>query len=553
MIRDYPISISELIYGDIIETLPDINSILYLDEIYSGIMKRLFLLGSFIQFEDWFINEYDEATYYDFESLLIYARSISSFGFSIEPQLSSVATTIKQTIVTASDVISAEMTSTELLLSKVEAALSRRASMSSIYDEVIVYDSFTADTLFNSFKGCAVDTSTGMIILNPANIQPVGFQRSLSMNRKEGLFPSTMFGKRTEEILSGDYFFGRTYSFYPRINAGSSIDALTDNDVTTAYEIEYNSIVIDSQGIIATITITPSSATNILSISCMVPSHESTIGISPYRIECTKCIVNDKDITETLIDNRIRSSKISIGSLEPIWSSSDSSFAEKKYSIPTTTSPITLTLQSKTPQSIIFPEMVFYAPDGSEVKRLNYFETLVAQKVQVPEGTIDPLTFFSEKERAIIHAQANQQYYASNVESNQLYRYSLGLREIQLYLASYETQGTIVSANLNQSKRPIATVELFVAMHVPDMTSVSFALSTDGKKWYDIAPANMVELYDLPSKLVFSSYIALQSNDKFISTDDATNIYVTIYMKGTGSTTPIIRSIALRIKYDTYE
>lgn len=539
--------------------LPRQDALLYIDEVYAAAFSQLYALHNMqtfeqqldIFFDGWYINPYEEVS---LDGIIMFAqrvRFISQLFYDSIQTLYETIEAIENEIVDQGVVLSGLVTRTNTEMEKVKAGIARAASTTSIKDEVIIYDTFDSNTVFTS-NGLALDTDAGLLSLGVTDIRQVGYRiKSVSMRGiPKGSIAESVWGKDTFAAINNGYFHGRTFSSTPRINdtRSSSLSALTDGDLTTAYEVELNTTAILHGGFGMTLTLEPLAECNTFIASLTVPTTESTIASPSYELLLDRFYCNDYDYSLVLTDERITTDTIVAGSIAPLWSYGMVSCMSSRYPIPLTRGPVEVGLCTRTPQLAAFPEIVFLNSENREVYRMNYFETLAVRRVEVPKETTDPRTLFTPEQLSKLASSVASSRLTVHTELSTVYRYYIGIKELGFALASYATEGSCVSSDLNAAGRKIVGVDIYSSEYIPPGTHIYYAVSVDKEEWIPIVPAN--RLGGGNKRVVFSTSLDPKEGDVYVPASPGP-LYVKISMSGGGYTTPLVRSLIVRMKVET--
>jgi hypothetical protein len=326
---------------------------------------------------------------------------------------------------------------------------------------------------------------------------------------------------------------------------------MKDQDMETSYLIEYNSksdresmsmnieLSFDVGRVdIMNLVIDPGDYNSVSTSSVILPSLTKVTSRSEGETE---------DVTDMATNNIIELKGTSAGAIEaeithkrpdvfPIGS-----FYLAKSNI----DGLNISLTAERPQEVYYPEKEVRDVSGNLLHRFNYFETLVLNKYEPPLGHINPRVFYTDSEIAEMNEVAETGH---TVEDRRriLYRYFVGVKEIELLRMAYMTEGETVTTNLNSSGNNIAGVDLYVNEYLPEGSDVMYQLSTDRVEWHDISPQGRAESGDMPRRLVFKG-LDVEAGDKEIPIDTKT-IYLKVKMTGDGTESPALKAYAVRIK-----
>lgn len=546
------------------ETLPTTDSVTFLDEPYTAVFARLYRLYTLMTFDDqldeflsgWFVNEYDEV---DTDDLISFFQSIRFLNAIFYDRVNSVYESVQalENEIVSRGLLLGDMVRTVIdTMGQVKAGISREANMRSISDEVIIYDTFTGKTVFSPADSnpAAVDTVTGFISLLPQSVTPVGclIKEAMVPGVPKGGIREQVFGVDTFSTIDNGYFHGRTFSATPRINdvRASQLSALSDGNMTTAYECELNTSAILSDGFSVVIDAEPLSECNLINLSMMVPTTESTVASPSYQVFVPLLRGSKTNSALTLFDNQIITDKLTVGRVEPLWEYGERSAVVKTYTVPLVRANETVRIQftTYTPQLAAFPEIVFLNSASREVFRLNYFETLAVRGYEAPEGTLNPLSLFTRDQLSQLVSKISQSEFTVHTALSTLYRYYIGIKELSFSHATYTTRGEAVSSNINHRQQTLVSVDLAASEHIPEGTAIEYAISTDRTTWTPLVPINANR--SGARRAVFSSQLPTAQGDIRVS-PSSNNLYVKIALQGNGVVTPVVRSIVVRMKVET--
>ena len=557
-------SIDTELIDAVLASISEYENYLYLDEAYIAVMNHIYLTYGMLTFstelttlfDGWYINPYDEVS---LDGIVSFARAVRFVNTLVYHNLEPIYQTIESIeneIVDRGMALGAQVANISVSLDKIKASMSRDANMTSVKDEVIIYDTFDQSTIFPHEDGVtiAVDTITGFLSLKQNSLTAVGI-RDVKVDMGDvpkGRILSSIYGVDTFSTIENGYFHGRTFSSTPRINDvnASNQNAMFDNSLTTAYEVELNSTVILREGLSMELSLAPYASANLFSIAMVVPTTESTISSPSYTVILDSFAYNGVEHAATLLDNRITTDKLSAGKYEPLWSYGDRGAVVKTFPIPPTPEggSLVVRLKTTTPQLASFPEIVFMNNMNKEVYRMNYFETLAVRRYDAPEGTLDPRTLFTPEQLSRLASNISLSKLTVHTDTLSLYRYYLGIREIGFGNAGYLTEGSITSRNINPSARAVSAVEVYANEVIPQGCSITYFVSTNRETWVQIIPANRSE--QGPKRVVYDSKLNMSLTDTYVN-EPTDQLYVKIAMKGSGKITPIVKSLIVRMKVET--
>lgn len=540
----------------------------YLDEIYQKIDSRIELLESFGEISIPMLtdDDYVESKYYT--DIATSANEMSTIAFA---SINDLYTKLNYTIASLyskGENIVLGLKSCEEVLNAVESNVKRNTTLESVKDENIVMDSFLSKDFINEEVSTIQNTSTtnhtsigdntlgidlagGYVTLYPVDKEYMYYNvKDIKINKPKGSIAKPANSRSTLDYFTNGYFHTSVLSPNPvfEVEGDSDLEPIMDQDVLTSYSIEYYTLSPSDELTFAItiefenesvrvdnidITLDPGSMNGVLSQD----------NILPY---ISKVTVNDSDVTEQILDNRIMIKDTTIGKIESDFTVSPPNVYPcrtlniSKSGVKT----ITIEFKSDIPQSVFYNEKVLLDNSRKQFYRLNYFETLVMDEYTGEEDRPDPMYMYSEAELD----KMQDMYDTAAIKYNEqikINRFFISIKDISIYSNVYDTSGFMISENLNANGKSIASVELFCNETIPDETSIKYYISTDKNIWYDIVPSNRTE-GDGPRRIIYGG-IEASGYDNFINiTSD--KVYVKIEMFGTGGETPVLKSYVARIK-----
>jgi len=480
-------------------------------------------------------------------SEISYPEAIDSYGKTAEAEnriLGSVETIAKQ------------VTLCKEMMTHVETSLKRKGSLSSIKDEDIKYDTFGDATLFKD-GDLRRDVRSGTLTLGIRSVKDVDYQiTSVKVNVPRGSRKTPKVGGKTWDFIENGYFHTRSLGLTPLFETEEYTDPgrLSDGRMETNYMVEYNTFSkMDKPGMSVAFELQPSAAVNFAQIIASPADTMDAKTINPMHphLNAFSILSGSDEISylNLLTDNRITVKNRVIGQYEKeIQRHRGDAFPTMDYTFPVTTPGTTLRIElvSSKPQQISYPELVILDPEERELKRYNYFETLALLGYEAPEGHFNPRDVYTNREftdmASVVYSSFN-----TRTERIGISRYYIGLKEIVLRRVAFESEGTITSRDLNTSRKSIAGVDIYVNEYIPDECAIKYFLSTGDDKWYEIAPSGDTKrAMTIPRRFVYGELIPKTGDKKFNTVP--TNLYMRIKMTGSGISTPILKSVAVRIK-----
>lgn len=540
-----------------------------LDEPYRLLSKRAY---SLLRFGDLPHNYMlSESLPFDPEALNRFIdemREISEADFSMIPEIYNELQKLADLVLSATEEVNGKLQPVLSLIKTVEGSLKQSATVTSIKNEYLAFDTMGASTFLRE-GSLTLDIRSGSLMLPVVAANTVPFTVfEVTCNKPKGVVNPGTFGKPTIQCFSDGYFTSRTFARSPRIEKKHvslmNPPELTDGLHETSALQEYNSFSPDDRIVTGLRLLTEGLRVDAVSVMFDPPdvddahvSESSLPSLSSLRVGNTYSTVDVKDM---LVDNRIRIGDKRVGEVEDRvrWNGVDTYPTINYLIMAEAIENIDLYFESGYPQLIHYPELVLLGPAGHVVKRFNYLETLVLNGYEPPDDTfmsqqsdnsggsryLDPRERMTSEQIRYMQDLVDNAY-EKREELKPLYRHYIGIKEVELYQYSYAQRGSSVTANLNTTGKVLASVELFVNEIVPSGTSISYACSHDGSDWYEIYPQDRPEGY--PKRLVFAGFEPT-SIDGVIDVS-ATSLFLRITMTSDNTFSPVLKSYAVRLKY----
>lgn len=536
----------------------NIDDLTYLDELYIILAERIAEISQIGNVNFKYIHDWEFVKSSHFTSIIQEIRNISEFCFKVIPNIYIELETASNTILELSEELTLDIDKCKKLMETAESSLMRQVTMSSIKNEIIIYD-----TIGENFppldSTLTVDKRSGSIFLNVINSYEIPFNiNSAICNIEKGKIDKPSIGDTTWRNISNGYFHSRTFSASPLFENEelANVDRMQDNNLETSYLVEYNSIG-KSTPLKLDININPSETGRVDAIELTIdPSDiDSVLSTSLSLPDIDKISVTDNnsindDITDIALNNKIKIGKSTVGTIEKrMTHQSPDVYPIINYNINyDNVSNIILHLISENPQEIYYPEEVIKDSSDESVYRFNYFETLIINGYEPPEGYLDPKEYYTiaEKTSILSHRLSNQHLFQ---DSTHLFRYFIGIKEIKLYRYTYDTTGEAITSNLNNSDKSILGIQLYVNEIIPEGCGIDYYISSDKNKWYQILPDNRSKDEAIPSRLLLFESDDFTKYDKIVDVRTS-KVYLKVVMAGTQQKTPILKSYAVRIKTD---
>lgn len=397
-----------------------------------------------------------------------------------------------------------------------------------------------------------IDLTGGYLTLYPVSSTKVFFQVSdVTINKPKGTISRPSNSKKTMDYLSNGYFHTRTFSPSPVFESGyeSETSPISDNNLLTSYMVEYNTVAQNDQLIVS---VSMSLGNEPKRIDRMVISLDpggtdgvvSTNLILPY---ISKILVDGKDRTKAILDNSITIKDSTVGEQERGFSVCPPNvFPTASLNIgEAAVSQLTVEFTCDTPQVIYYPEKTLYNSAGLAFYTFNYFETLILDEYQTDEDHPDPAYMYDEDELNSLFDVKNSAM-TSIIQQIKLNRYYVAIKDIELYSNVYQGSGFMVSSNLNNTDKQVASVEIYSNEDIPTGTNVKYFVSPDKSKWFEISPVNRSSKNSIPTRVVYGGIeTGSRDIDIAVSSDKA---YLRVEMTGDQNRTPCVKSYVARIK-----
>ena len=554
------------------DTILNISSddILFVDEIYRIISERLMQLSTNGIVSIDFIDAYTSVSSKYYSDIARDIKEIVEFNSNNINDIYVGLQKIADTVMSNSENIVNNIAVCEKLADKVEGNVRRKLSMSSIKDEILVYDSILSDDNIKTGT-LAVDYIGGYITLYPASREPVLYNiKDIKISKDKGKISNPVDATISFDYITNGYFNSRIFSKDPlfEVEYDTKLDYIYDGDLETSYLVEYNSITANDS-LTLTIILEPylryAKANKTARVDQIMlyldPGNKISVENSDNILpKITNISVDKINKTKMVLDNTINIKNTSIGTVERGFQSKPPAvFPTGSYFISEEdVEQIKISITSDKAQNIWFPEKIITDAGKNIIHRFNYFETLVLNNYQssyaVSPSDIsenverpNPSDMFTQQEINEMVSIASSGHDNGYDEHISMYRYYIGIKNLNLYAMSYKTSGDIFTNNLNSfPKRNIAAIELYVNEIIPDNTNIRYYISENQMIWHELVPVNRGEINELPTRIVYST-LTLKDTDKFINQESST-VYLKINMTGNMSRTPIIKSYAVRIK-----
>ena len=539
--------------GSVISSI-SISDVYFLDEIYSTLESKLNTIRKFGKVDIPLIRDTDIVEPSIYNKMAYQVKENSSFAMVTLPEMYSELNNINLDVMNMAEEMNTTFSNCDDMILQAEAYLKRKIALASVKDEVTIYDSFGYNSMFST-GSLSIDKRSGSLMLMTGESETIEYTiDSIKVNKDKGSISKPHDKNNTLDFVKNGYFFSRTFATSPAFETDTDTDVakLSDGRNDSTYSLEYNSFSQD-ESLEVTITVVPKTqAVDIVNLildrgdsNAVVSAHYCPVDLVSFQTLKSGNIIEH---SERLTDNRIFIKGVAIGEKElSIAMSRDDTTPVASYYIPDKSAEkITITLVSKVPQTIFYPEKVVIGDSGNIIHRFNYFETLILNRYEPPYLRLDPKSFYSrdDMEKAEKIYQSASSSYDDHIL---MYRYHVSVKELELKRLSFIASGESISENLNKSERYIGSVELYVNEYIPSGTSIKYMISADQKSWYDIDPMtrNSISSSDIPSRIIYEG-LEPKSNDKLISIH-AKKVFLKVIMSG-GVNTPVLKAYSVRIK-----
>jgi len=563
----------------------NLSDYLYLDEIYTSIFTKLNLLSEIDKIPFSPMNEYNFVDEKPFDDFTEKYKLISGIVYKIIPELFTNLQTLSDNIITTSENISKLTHASDTILTKIEEEIKTNIIKQSIKEESIIYDSIgpgtsfkipellksNLSTIIKTGDSLTIDENAQNITLPIVKSVPIPFSIDITCNKNKGSYMPAGFnymGSKTFDTITNGYFHSRMFAENPRLEIEDidyNISNLVDNNPETGIIHEYNSIASDDVFNITYNLKFEEAKIDSINIIFEPYSAESTSTTNIIYPTLTRLHIENsntdtpisEDIEKIILDKTINiDGRVSGLSSKGINYNSKAMFPTAAYSInKNKISNIALDYSITTPHEIYYLEKTIYDSGGNETYRFNYFETLVLNNYITPknrQGNIDddiysdPYTYYTSSDLQEMNEIISGAYKIID-EKIKLYRYMIGIKDIQLYKTIYAPSGSITTDNLIPNNKTVAAVELYINEIVDTETSIKYYISTSGTAWINIVPSNTAANINDNKRVTFLGFDA-KTGDVIIP-EQCNKLYLKIEMKGTESKTPILKSYSLKVKY----
>lgn len=456
----------------------------------------------------------------------------------------------------------------ETWIDDIEADIKNNLTHNSIKEEGIIYDNISNNTYLKT-GDLTVNNTAGVVILPTVSEKQIPYQIEITCDKPKGQRAFPIFGSSTWSSIKNGYFHTRTFAEQPNFEneADASLTKLKDNRMDTHYGIEYNSFSKDvDMNIKLNIRFDP---TRIDAISAVFEPYgnESILSVNNRYPLLRNIFIEGKqnndnfseDISREVVNNVLKIDENEVGRIEDrIEYNYPDVFPAATYLLNRSNlHSITMDYLCDSPQEIYYPEQIIYDFKGNITHRFNYFETLVVNDYNAPAGKeqnadvegkllTDPDSYYNATEsNSLIEIISNS--YDTVIDKVALFRYFFGIKDLKLLRYTFKEHGEVISSNLNNSGKTIATVELYVNEIIKPYTDIKYYISSDQSTWYEISPSNRFSNSSLPRRAVFSGFEPAPRD--LVINNNATEIYLKVSMDGKDNVTPVLNTYALKVKY----
>ena len=546
------------IISDILQPLT-VTPITFLDQIYRIVKNQQILLQHILSFPRFFITKRSvpDATVYT--NISYSAKKTSEIAHIMVPDIFDTLNGVADAIISCAEGLTDDINDLDAMSETAQAKIIRKISATSIKTDNIIYESFTANSTFDSFTNTMVHTSAGVLCLSPAATATCDVSLSdISVNKAKGelvKYTDVSTGLATHKFTDG-YYFSRTFAANPvfEIDTDKQIFSMRDGDLTTEYRVEWCSEN-DNDELSFDFVITPTvpSKVDIINLVLSPCDVNSALSATTNNVRLSKMTITTSDLSSatdvlsSFVDNRINTGAITYGGIED-RPTLVAPYVYPSYAVPVfmkNVTSIAIQLVCDRPQKIYYLEKDVYDQKGSVTRTFNFLETLVLNKYTSKLGRLDPLSLFTKSQVTDYAATVAGGYRVTDRKVS-TYRYSVGIRELALSGTSYYREGSSVTNNLNDGNKEIYSIELFANEMLFGGTSRYF-VSVDKVTWIEVEPANRNANAALPTRVMFVD--DNPGTRDFILPAATTVVYAKIYLRGDTSFSPVVKSFIARVKH----
>lgn len=535
------------------------DTITFLDELYRLIDARLTTMQSIGSINIPLLDQETPVESDFYTHLAESVKDISELNLMILPDVYSMLSEIADDVMSAGEKISESIITCEQLLNKTEGTIKRKMSLSSIKDEVIIYDSILNDEYIDSGT-LSIDYRGGSIMLGIESYDRVWYEiKDISFSKPKGSISRPLDSTHSLDFITDGYFNTRVFSANPVFEnkLDSQTTAINDGNIQTSYIVEYNTKTpVEHFSMSLQLAINSKKAAQfgtrrVDQILIYLDPGERNSMISRETITpfLSRLSVNDKDKTSEIRDNTINIRGARIGEHERGFQTRPSAiYPTGAFMICShDVEQITIDIIADTPQQIWYPEKIVKNDTGNCIHTFNYFETLILNNYEPPGGHPDPRDLYTKREINDMYSILNSGHsqYDNHIP---LYRYCIGIKDIELFTFTYQTNGFLITKNLNyHENKKIAAVDMYVNEIIPEGTTITYYISHDKVVWHEINPLSRGDSETCATRIVYNG-IETKTGDTYINVTSK-EVYVKIIMHGSYDHTPLLKSYAVRIKY----
>jgi len=532
------------------------DQLTYVDEIYQILANRIGQMSRFNTVRFWPIDQWDHVTSKYYQTFIGDTRRVSEFVFQALPELYAEMEALANQVIDISEGLAKRIAGCDVVAKAAEGVLKRKATLTSIKDEIIAYDTISDQTLVVDGT-LAIDRRSGSITLGVDSEQPIVYTiKDIRVDKPKGeiKWNNIKIGDPTWRNITNGYFTSRTFGDSPLFESTETADPsrMVDGDLETSFMIEYNSFAEESLAVTyelecspirvdaLELTFDPSDGTRSLGNALPLPE----LTMLKFRLADGKIV----DMTDMVTNNIITIKGSPVGKREGfIEHHAPDPFPVGSFltNVPQVVG-VLITLRVNAPQETSYIEKVVRDEQSTDIKQFNYFETLVLNKYDPPAGYYDPRGVYSARDLAELASQLYSNLYLMD-KHIPLNRYAIVIKELKLLQRSYISTGEAFTKDLNATKRKIAGMDLFVNEVIPGQCAIKYYVSPDRNTWYEIVPQTRADSQNLPRRILLSADV-LPEHDDVVALCETSSIYMKIEMIGTGQKTPILKSYAARIK-----
>ena len=545
--------------ADIITTLASINSdtLVYIDDLYAIIAATTDRLSSMYLTVPDPIVQTDMLTSALFMDRHQYVKNHADRHYAALPECYERSNTTVQTLYDHADTLSQRIAQVDAMLENMQVLVTNNNTSSSIYDEVIVYDTCDQFSMLSSgtlFR----DVHAGCLVLPVVDATAMPFTvESVVVNDQKGTLTIPAFGVESYAWLPTGVMTTPMVGDQPvfETDSDASVTYLTDgNPLTMVYrerlsKTPMNPLVMD-------VTLSGKAQDiDALRIICANIGSDAKTNDTTYPLTISDCLVKYAgsssfvSLMTNAIDNRISINGKSVGTCvtDIVNVAGDSYPGAVLYLGAKNIVAIKLRIVHARSHIAVFKEKILADASGQILHTFNYPETLFINGYIDDGKHPSPASWYADDVKARIQQLLTSASSTSD-EERIVYRNAIGLRELSLLKCMYTPSGETQSVNLNNTGKAISACELYTSQIVPDGCKITYYISTDLDQWYPIAPKNHPYTDTDVLRLVFDDRLPTVAHDHLLPRATST-LYIKVSMTGTSSVTPLLKAFAVRIKH----